>query len=79
MPMTSHSDPGGITWLQLERLDEWRKPAQHVDDERELQRWLEHAHVEQRPDSVRVPMSKHSSSGFTPASFMAPRSLEIFS
>jgi hypothetical protein len=53
--------------------------AEHAHDERELERRLEHAHVEQRPDAVGVPVSKHSSSGFTPASFMAASSLMIFS
>ena len=55
MPMTSHSEPGRHDLgLELERLDRGRDAAEHVDDERELERLLEDAHVEQRPHALRV-------------------------
>ena len=42
MPMTSHSLPGGIDLrLELEALDHRRDAAEHVHDERELERLLQ--------------------------------------
>ena len=80
MPMTSHSDPGGITLICSCRAStRGGSPPSTLTMNENCSGGFSTPMSSNGQMPCVWPMSKHSSSGFTLAAFMAERSLPIFS